>query len=161
MINQKYWRVRGSIKWRPLLFDLDFTMRQPNRTDVLDKYFSFNVVTSPNGFESKFYVFAALKSNKGFCDRFVERYVEILYTQYDVDRLLALHEQMVKEYEPEMPRQIKKWKEPSSMDTWRKYLEEDRAYIKGRRDVMIAKLKKYFKVSDSDMNALIAKYQNP
>lgn len=159
MINQKYWRVRGSIKWRPLLFDLDYTMRDVKRTDVLDKYFSFNKVTSPHGFESKFYVFAALKSNKGFCDKFVERYVEILYTQYDTDRLLSLLDQMVAEYEPEMVRQIKRWKEPSSMDTWRKYLDQDRAYIRGRRDVMIAKLKKYFKVSDSEMNALIAKHQ--
>lgn len=161
MINQKHWRVRGSIKWRPLLFDLDLTMNGVKRTDVLDKYFSFSPVTSPHGYESKFYVTAALKSNKGFCNQFVERYVEILYTQYDTDRLLKLIDQMVAEYEPEMVRQIKRWKEPSSMDTWRKYLDEDRSFIKGRRDVMIAKLKKYFKVSDSDMNALIAKYQNP
>ena len=161
MINQKYWRVRGSIKWRPLLFDLDYTMRDVKRTDVLDKYFSFNPVTSPHGYQSKFYVFAALKSNKGFCDRFVERYVEILYTQYDTERLLNLIDQMVAEYEPEMPRQISRWKEPSSMDTWRKNVDLDRSFIKGRRDVMIEKLKKFFKVSDSDMNALIAKYKTP
>ncbi len=161
MINQKYWRVRGSIRWRPLLFDLDYTMRDVKRTDVLDKYFSFNVVTSPHGYQSKFYVFAAFKSNKGFCRKFVERYVEILYTQYDTERLLNLLDQMVAEYEPEMPRQIKRWKEPSSMDKWRKSVEEDRSFIKGRRDVMIAKLKKVFKVSDSEMDALIAKYSKP
>ena len=87
--------------------------------------------------------------------------MEILYTQYDTDRLLDLFDQIVAGYEPEMPRQIKKWGEPSSMSTWRKYLDEDRSFIKARRDVMIAKLKKYFKVSDSDMNALIEKYKTP
>lgn len=161
MINQKYWRVRGSIRWRPLLFDLDYTMRQTTRTDVMDKYFSFSVVTSPHGYQSKFYVFAAFKSNKGFCERFVERYVEILYTQYDTDRLLNLLDEMVDEYDGEMQRQIKKWGNPSSMSKWNSNLDEIRSFIKGRRDVMIKHLKKTFKISDSDMNALIAKYQTP
>lgn len=162
MINQKYWRVNdGSIKWRPLLFDLDLALRQVGRVDVMDKYFSFNVVESPHGYKSKFYVFAALKSNKGFCQKFVERYVEILYTQYDTDRLLHLLDQMIAEYESEMPRQIKKWGNPSSMSSWNKYLDGVRSFIKGRRDVMISKLKKTFKISDSEMDALIAKYQQP
>ncbi len=159
MINQKYWRVRGSIKWRPLLFDLDLCMRDVKRTDVMDKYFSFNVVTSPHGYQSKFYVFAALKSNKDFCRKFVERYVEILYTQYDPERLLKLLDEMIAEYEPEMPRQSSRWTQPKSMSTWKKYLSSIRSFIEGRRDVMINKLKKTFKVSDSDMDALIAKYR--
>lgn len=161
MINQKYWRVRGSIKWRPLLFDLDLTMRDVKRNDVMDKYFSKNPVVSPHGFQSVFYVFAVLKTNKGFCEKFVDRYVEIMYTQYDTDRLLKLLDQMIDEYDGEMPRQIKKWSNPSSMKTWNSYLDNLRSFLKGRRDVQIAKLKKTFKISDSDMNALIAKYSNP
>lgn len=161
MINQKYWRVRGSIKWRPLLFDLDLAMRSPKRNDVMDKYFSKNPVVSPHGYKSVFYVFAVLKTNKGFCEKFVDRYVEILYTQYDTDRLLKLLDEMIAEYETEMPRQIKRWGNPKSMSKWQDYLNDVRTFIKGRREVMIDKLKKTFKVSDSDMNALIAKYRNP
>ena len=160
MINQKYWRVRGSIKWRPLLFDLDLAMRSPKRNDVFDKYFSKDPVVSPHGYKSVFYVFAVLKSNKGFCDKFVDRYIQILYTQYDTDRLLNLLDQMIAEYESEMPRQIKRWGNPKSMSKWQEYLGDVRTFVKGRREVMIDKLKKYFKISDSDMNALIAKYQN-
>ncbi len=162
MINQKYWRVNdGSIKWRPLLFDMDLAMRQPKRTDVMDKYFSKDPVVSPHGYKSVYYVFAVLKTNKGFCSKFVERYVEILYTQYDTDRLLNLLDQIIEEYKNEMPRQIKRWGNPKSVSTWNKYLDDVRTFIKGRRDVMIDKLKKTFKISDSDMNALIAKYQQP
>ena len=159
MINQKYWRVRGSIKWRPLLFDLDLCMRDVKRNDVMDKYFSKNPVVSPHGYQSVFYVFAVLKTNKGFCEKFVERYVEILYTQYDTDRLLNLLDKMIAEYESEMPRQIKKWGQPSSMNSWEKHLGNVRSFIKGRRDVQIAKLKKAFGVSDSKMEALIEKYK--
>lgn len=160
MINQKYWRVRGSIKWRPLLFDLDLAMRSPKRNDVMDKYFSKNPVVSPHGYQSVFYVFAVLKTNKGFCQKFVERYVEILYTQYDTDRLLKLLDDMIAEYESEMPRQIKRWGNPKSMSKWQDYLNDVRTFVKGRREVMIEKLKKSFKVSDSEMEALIAKYKH-
>ena len=108
-----------------------------------------------------FYVFAVLKSNKGFCEKFVDRYVQILYTQYDTDRLLNLLDQMIAEYESEMPRQIKRWGNPKSMSKWRDHLDDVHTFVKGRREIMIEKLKKYFKISDSDMNALIAKYRNP
>ena len=161
MINQKHWRVNdGSIKWRPLLFDMDLCFRQPKRTDVLDKYFSNSPVTSPHGYKSVFYLSYALGTNPGFRQRFVERYVEILYTQYDTDRLLKLLDEFVAVYEPEMPRQIAKWGEPSSMKKWNDYVNDLRDFIKVRRDVMINKLKDKYKISDSDMNALIAKYSN-
>ena len=159
MINQKYWRVRGSIKWRPLLFDLDLAMRDVKRNDVMDKYFSKDDLVSPHGYHSVFYVFAVLKTNKGFCSKFVERYVEIMYTQYDTERLLNLLEEMIAEYSPEMPRQIEKWNQPGSMNSWNNWLNKLRTFVNGRRDVQIAKLKKSFKISDSEMEALIAKYK--
>ncbi len=161
MINQKHWRVNdGSIKWRPLLFDMDLCFRSSTRVDVFDKYFSNKPVVSPHGYESVFYLSYALNTNKGFQQKFVERYVEILYTQYDTERLLSLLDEMVEEYKAEMPRQIAKWGTPSSMSRWESYVDGLRSFIRARRDVMIAKLKKNYKISDSDMNALIAKYQH-
>ena len=127
----------------------------------LDKYFSNSPVTSPHGYKSVFYLSYALGTNPGFRQRFVERYVEILYTQYDTDRLLKLLDEFVAVYEPEMPRQIAKWGEPSSMKKWNDYVNDLRDFIKVRRDVMINKLKDKYKISDSDMNALIEKYKNP
>ncbi len=67
---------------------------------------------------------------------------------------------MIAEYEPEMPRQISRWKQPASMNSWNNWLGKVRSFINGRRDVMIKKLKSYFKVSDSEMEALIAKYRH-
>ena len=159
IINQKHWRVNdGTIRWRPLLFDMDMCCRSTTRVDIFDMYFSNEPVVSPHGYKSVFYLSYAFSTNKGFMQRFLDRYVEILYTQYSTERLLRLIDEMEAIYAPEMPRQISKWDQPNSIETWQKYVNVLRNFVKVRPDNIIKKLKKMYKLSDSEWNALAAKY---
>ncbi len=158
MLNQRFWRTTDyAIRWRPLLFDLDWSMRfnDANRN-------KFSLYFSPDGSlagnESITYVdiFYGLKKNKMWRDRLVDRFIEIAYNDYDTERVLRLFDETVRQLEPEMDRQIARWGMPSSKTHWQRETIALRSALSRRRDIVLSQLKRYFGISNSDFNARVA-----
>ena len=161
--NQKYWRTTDyRIRWRPILYDLDycFFSSGANR-NVAHLYFNKEGTPSKNGSMTYFYFSVALRTNPGWRQRFIERYVELAMTQFSAERLTALLDQVVSELEPEMARHIARWGHPKSVSAWKSNVESLRKNLEKRPELALEHIRKEFKVSESEMNELIAKYQNP
>ena len=157
--NQKYWRTTDyRIRWRPILYDLDYCFMSGVNRDIMHIYFNKGGTPAAHGSLTYFYFTVALKTNATFRQKFVERYVEVVYTQFTSERLLSLFDQVVAEMEPEMQRHIAKWKTPSSMSKWQKEVQTLRKKVAERPNVVLEQVRKEFNVSKDEMNALIAKY---
>jgi hypothetical protein len=104
------------------------------------------------------YIFCALRKNKAWCDRFVERFVELAVTKFDSPNMLTLYDSMVATMEPEMERHIARWHTPRSMTTWRSEIAKLRSALERRQAVALKQLKNYFHVSDGVMQEYIRKY---
>lgn len=159
MFNQKYWRSWDyTVRWRPVLFDLDFAFRQSKR-DIMYAYFVKEGIASPDGSRSNMDIYCALRQNDAWCDRFVERSVEVMYAYFTEERLLSIFDGMVAEMRPEMARQIEKWKYPSSMTKWENSLAELRRNVITRRGVFLGQVQDEFHVSNAKMQEYIDKYK--
>ncbi len=160
--NQKYWRTTDyRIKWRPILYDLDLAMSSGENRNVAYLYFNKGGTPSNNGSLTYFYFTVALKTNHEWRQKFIERYVELVMTQLSPERLTALLDQMTKELEPEMARHIERWKYPKSMSDWRSSIETLRKKLEKRPAIALEHIRKEFNIKQSEIDALIAKYQNP
>ncbi len=163
--NQKYWRTTDyRVKWRPILYDLDYAMfsSSANR-NIAHLYFNKEGTASKNGSRSYFYFTVALRTNAGWRQKFIERYAELVMTQLSGESLTKLLDQMTKELEPEMERHIARWKYPKSISSWKSNIKTFRSNLEKRPMIALEHIRKEFKISESEMNALIAKYskQNP
>lgn len=160
MFNQKYWRSEDyTIRWRPILYDLDLGLgANAKNRNMMHNYFDYGGTPSRNGSLTYFYISCALKTNESFRKKFVERYVELVMTQFTPERLTALADQMEAEYEPEMARHIARWKHPSSVSAWKKEVDALRKTAVYRSGIILEQVQKEFRVSKEEMDALIAKY---
>ena len=160
--NQKYWRtVDYKIKWRPILYDLDYCFMSKYDRDMMHVYFNKDGVAAAHGSLTKFYFTVSLKTNEEWKHRFFERYVEVVMTKFTAENLLKLFDQVVEEYRPEMERHIKKWGHPKSMSKWESEVATLRNKVEKRPTVVHEQIRKELKISKDEMNALIAKYSNP
>ncbi len=160
--NQKYWRTTDyRIRWRPLLYDLDLILSSSASRNIGYLYFNKAGTPSHNGSLTYFYFTVALRTNPGWRQKFIERYVELVMTQLSSDRLTALLDQMTAELEPEMARHIARWKHPGSVSSWKSSVKALRDKVSKRPMLALQHIQKEFKISDSELNALIAKYSQP
>ena len=159
MFNQKYWRTTDyAVKWRPVFFDLDFAYKTSAR-DMIGQYFNVNGVPSADKSLTYFEIYIGLKKNAAWRDMCVERYVEVVETYFNAKRATALFDQMVDALRPEMPRQIARWGKPSSMSEWEASVKEMRTFVEQRPDYALENMRKYFGVSQTRLDELIAKYK--
>ena len=159
MFNQKYWRTTDyAVKWRPVFYDLDFAFKTAER-DMIGQYFNAKGVPSADKSLTYFEIYIGLRKNKAWRDYCVERYVEVVETYFNADRATALLDQMVAALAPEMPRQIARWGKPYSMDEWEDQVEQLRYFVENRPAYALENMRKYFGVSQEELDALIAKYQ--
>jgi hypothetical protein len=159
IVNQRYWRARDySVKWRPLLVDLDFCLRfNDAHRNVFRKY----LTRSPSigaGLSVNMYIFCALRENKGWRDKFIERFVQLAETNFKTERILAVYDKMISTMRTEMARHIARWHKPSSMKSWENQITRLRSAIERRHDIVLKQLQSYFGVSDATLQAYIKKY---
>ncbi len=159
MYNQKYWRSWDyTVRWRPVLYDLDFAFAQAKR-NMMSAYFNEAGIASPNGSRSNMDITSALQHNDAWCDRFVERSVELTYTFFTEERLLAILDEMAAVMRPEMTRHIAKWRYPSSMEKWETEVAELRRIVASRAERFLGQVQGYFDVSDAQMQEYVNKYK--
>ncbi|MGL4629989.1 MAG: CotH kinase family protein [Leadbetterella sp.] len=78
------------------------------------------------------FILGKLAQNDKFKKRFSARFLELLKTTFKTENTLALHGEFVKEFEPEMPEHIRRWKSIPSMETWRANIENVKNYLRVR-----------------------------
>ncbi len=158
--NQKYWRTNDyKLRWRPILYDLDYCFFSSGADrNMAHLYFNKDGTPSHNGSLTYFYFTVALRTNPGWRQKFIERYVELAMTQFSAERTTALLDQVVSELEPEMERHIERWNHPKSMSAWKSNVESLRNKLIKRPAIALEHLRKEFKLSNAEMDALIAKY---
>lgn len=158
MFNQKYWRSQdGSVKWRPVCFDQDYLLNS-YKNDMLAYFFMEDGVPSPNGTTSNMDVYIGLKKNRAWRDYCAERYVELICTQFNSERLIGILDEMAQELRPEMERHIKRWKAISSLSKWEKNLDSLRTALKRRPEIVLDQVQDFFDLSNAEMEELIQKY---
>jgi hypothetical protein len=159
VINQRFWHTRdGTVKWRPLLFDIDWGMRDYSADrNSFRRYFS---PSAKAGNETVTYmdIFYGLKKNKAWCEKFIDRFIELAYTNFDTSRMLAVYDEMVAELAPEMPLEIDRWHTHSSLAAWQSKVDLLRHGLEGRRDAVLKQMASEFSLSGSELKARVEAY---
>jgi hypothetical protein len=167
VINQKFWRTTDySVKWRPIMYDLDWTMefrpvapRFPKKSpDVFNRYFYYSPKCGDYNITYQD-IFCGLVKNKAWREMFIDRFFELAYTQFSDERVFGIYDELVAAMEPEMVLNIQKWHMPASMDVWRDEIKMLRDALVLRRDTVFNQLQRWFKLSDEEMRQYIDKYR--
>lgn len=156
MFNQKYWRTRDySVKWRPLLYDMDLALHSSVTRDVLHKYFTYEGVPSADGSLTNMDIWVGLYKNKQWRQKFVERYVYLLYNQLNAETVTSILDEMAAEMEPEMERHIDRWNSPSSVRAWKNAISDLRDMMEKRPEIALDQIRDTFSVSDEQWNEYV------
>ena len=123
------------------------------------RYFNAEGTPSHNGSLTYFYFTVALRTNKGWRQRFIERYVELVMTRFSAENTTKLLDQMVSELEPEMERHIARWGHPKSVSAWKSNVEALRNKLIKRPDIALEQMRKEFNLSSAALDELIEKYK--
>ncbi len=162
--NQKYWHTTDNdIRWRPILYDFDYAMGYNSsvKRDMMGTLFTKDGLDTATS-HLKTTLYYGLSRNSQWRDQFVERFVELIVTAFDPQRCSDILDQLVSEMEPEMARHTKYWgssHSPGSVSAWKQEVERIRTWLQNRPDEVLKQLKSYFHLSQSELDALVAKYK--
>ncbi len=156
IFNQKLWRTNDySVKWRPIFYDCDCAFEGAG-ANTLEKYFTYDGVPSRDGSLTNMYIPTCLKQNKEWCNKFVERYAKVIGDIHK--RSLELFDEMYAQLEKEMPRHIKRWGTPSSMDSWKRYTSNLRYVLENRPKNIVKQIQTVFGLDSARMKELFPEY---
>ena len=155
MFNQKYWRSGDySLKWRPVFYDLDWGMNSSDpKRNMLHSYFIAEGVPSADESLTNMDIFCGLRKNAGWCDRFCERYVYVVYNFFTPERMTGILDELSAEMRPEMARHIARWGKPESVSSWEKSVASLRKCLQERQAYALDALQREFSLSGSKMDA--------
>ena len=95
-----------------------------------------------------------LLENPGFKQAFIERYAWFLNNVFLTERMLGILDGMTENIRSEMPRQIEKWKGPSSLSNWEYQVSELRRITSEKRGRMVTILQETFNIPADQMRVL-------
>lgn len=160
--NQKYaGSTDGSMKWRPVFYDLDWGLsgNNPSR-GVFGMFFRPDViyVGVPDEEGNRNFVdmglYYGFYKNAAWKEKFITRFAEVMNTVLTTDRLVGMLDNMAAMIEPEIARHISRWNRPSSVSSWKSEVKAFRQCIVDRRANYLKEFKKAFSVSDARMKTL-------
>lgn len=163
MANQKYWHTTdNTIRWRAIFYDFDYGMgfSRSAKKSIMSNFFSKDGTSTATS-TIYTYIACALVKNPEWKQKFIERYVELIYTTFAPDRVDAVIDKLASEMENEMPRHIARWgskNAPASMSAWRQEVESMRSWFHERPQYELKNVQDYFRLSDSYMEELRQKY---
>ena len=161
MANQKYWHTKdNTIRWRAIFYDFDYSMGYNGgsvKRNIIGSFFRKDGTPTAT---SRVYthIAYALVHNPGWRERFIERYVELIVTTFAPERAVRILNELKAEMAPEMKRHIARWKNPGSYDKWLSNVKAVQRWMEQRPQYALNNLKSYFKLSQSYIDELVAKY---
>ena len=159
MFNQKLWNTSDySTKWRPIFYDCDFSFGGKS-ANTLFQFFTGEGFTTRDGSKTNMWIPTALKKNKSWCEKFLNRYSQVL--KYYPEYSLELYDKMVEEMRPEMKRHIARWNLPrGGYSAWEDYVKNQRAIIKARPEYLVKQIQNVFNVPNDKMKELFPDIYN-
>lgn len=103
-------------------------------------------------------IYVGLEKNEAWRLMCAERYVEVVYTYFNPERLIAIVDELADAMRPEMERHIARWGRPKSMADWEGALDLLRNIIRNRPQYALDGMQSYFGISDEQMAEWVAKY---
>jgi uncharacterized membrane protein len=103
-------------------------------------------------------IFYGLKKNKAWRNAFIDRFIEMAYTNFDTDHMLSVYDKMIAQMEPEMEREIKRWHTHSSIAAWHAKVKLLRGALEDRREAVLRQMAHAFGLSSSELAARIEAY---
>jgi len=153
--NTRFWRHQDNGKWRWLLFDMDHGFRKRKvKLDGIRYGMGENLHHSESYADRMMDVTALLRNlikNETFRNRFVNRFADLLNTNFKTENTLALLEEMKKPYEIEVPKHIERWKpltkrhvDLKNMERWESGIVDLQEFLTQRPDSMYKFINDYF-----------------
>jgi len=148
--NIKYWRPQTPDgKWRWIIYDTDWGFGLHDDEAYENNSIAFHTREDgpfwPNPPWSTFLLRNLLK-NKEFQDKFINRFADYINTTFDTERALSKINEMQSAIEPEIPRQLKRWK--LSEKKWRKEIDVMREFAVKRPAHMRQHLQEFFEMGE-------------
>ncbi len=134
--NIKYWRLQTSDylpdagagrdgRWRWILYDTDFSFGIYHPEEYTYDMMYFTTQTDGPGWPNPPWstlLFRKLLENEKFRTGFINRFCDQLNTAFQPEVVLGIIQGMKSAIEPEMTRQVQRWKIPSSLSSWNNYV---------------------------------------
>ena len=158
--NQSYWATDDyAIRWRPVFYDIDRCFTDgSSRRNLFDGYFSKKGVEYDHTAKrvANMDLYACLRDNPAWCDRFVRRYAQLLCTTFSVERLQGLLDEMAAALRPEMEQHIALFRAPGSLTEWERNVASMREEIAVRHRVVQEQLCAEFHLTRAQWDAILA-----
>ena len=157
--NQSYWATNDyTVRWRPVFYDIDrcFTARSSYRNIFTDYFNRQGVVyDKAQNRVANMDIYAALRDNPGWCDRFVRRYAQLLCTDFSTERLQALLDEMADALRPEIQQHIELFASPSSLEEWEQHIQSMREEIDTRYTIIQEQICSEFRLPQAEWDAIM------
>jgi len=163
--NIRFYRpkVEGA-KWKWIVYDLDWSY---NTGDNGASYNSFDRMLKESGIgrnNTDSTVIRALLKNPDMEKLFLERFAIMFNEVFDPERVHARIDEFTAILEPEMARQIARWSEEEaysySYERWQREVGYLHSYIDNCRPFILQYCQEWFKLTDSEMEALFGENFN-
>ncbi len=148
--NMKLWREKPLGKWRWVLYDLDRSFENLDSNMFAHATSTDPTIGWPNSVKATFLFRNLLKNNK-FKKLFINRYVEILNQEFNIDSMKAELTTIKKTYQPEISSHIDRWNYLGSSSQWEEYIDtEILTFLEKRPCVVKNNTMEFFKLSSFD-----------
>ncbi len=147
------WPSNNNIRWRPttpggkwrwIFYDLDFGMIETHENMLEHATGTDSTIVWPNPAESTF-LFRNFLKNEAFVDQFLNRYFEIMDTDFNRSKMLTKLDALKAIYSKEINRQSERWQYPENYSEWEsdinKYLV---SFLKQRSCIIEKNISQFF-----------------
>ena len=157
--NQNWWNAGDQILWQPFLYDVDRCLNISG-SNVLGLYFKpEGIVHNKLGDRIMMEIPCGLKKNAAWRQRFLDRFAQVLCTEFSEERLLALLDEMADTLRPEMKEHIARWDMPGSMKDWETNIRRLRRNITNRHAEITRHIQSQFSLTNAKWKEYLDKYQ--
>ncbi|MFN9113311.1 MAG: CotH kinase family protein, partial [Bacteroidota bacterium] len=165
--NIEYWRKRTTSyqpnapyghdgRWRWSFHDMDdtfYTYHSDINHNSLADATATNGPTYPNPPWSTL-ILRSLLANQNYKNDFINRFADLMNTNFLPSRVNSIMDAMKAVIEPEMPEHIRRWKVPTDMALWETYINEQRDFANRRASFQRNHIRSQFGIS-SNINATL------
>ncbi len=150
--NMKIWRKIPDGKWRWIFYDIDASFGDEDYNMLLHATANDSTISWPNPPHSTF-LFRSLLQNETFKTTFINRYAEILNTDFSTTRMINKLDSIKSIYRPEIENHIDRWHYPNSLNQWEEDIENDLlSFIKKRPCIVKEHIMSFFELNSFNFN---------
>ncbi|MBL0014705.1 MAG: putative Ig domain-containing protein [Flavobacterium sp.] len=138
-------------RWRWAIHDMDSTLDDPNYNSLQDATSTIDVGPNPSW---STLILRKLLANTTFKNDFINRFADLMNTNFLSTRIVAKIDEISAIIAPEMPDQYFRWKAPLNNSDWQYHLNEEKEFANERPAFQRSHIRSKFSIS-SNINATL------